>query len=297
MTGTAPGRDDRPPPSVPPVTVVVATRDRAPSLLRTLARLRALPDAPPVVVVDNGSSDGTPDAVRDAAPWARVIALGRNAGAGARTIGARAARTPFVAFSDDDSWWDPGALDAAVAVMRARPRVALVAAHVVVGPERRDDPVCLSMAAAGGVEKGEPVPVLGFLACAAVARREAFLAVGGYEERFGIGGEEELLAIDLAAGGWELVYVPGAVAVHDPAPRDGDGAGRRRVQARNAVWCAWLRRPVGSALGITAAHLRRGARDRAVMWGVADAVRDGAWVPARRRVVPAAVEARLRSLG
>jgi GT2 family glycosyltransferase len=285
-----------PRPAAPPVTVVVATRDRAPSLLRTLARLRALPAAPPVAVVDNGSSDGTPHAVRAGAPWARVIALGRNAGAAARTIGARSARTPFVAFSDDDSWWDPGALDAAVAVMRARPRVALVAAHVVVGRERRDDPVCLAMTGGAGVAGGEPVPVLGFLACAAVVRREAFLAVGGYEERFGIGGEEELLAIDLAAAGWDLVYVPEAVAVHDPAPRDGDGAARRRVQARNAVWCAWLRRPVGSALGVTAAHLRRGARDRAVMRGVADAVRDGGWVPARRRVVPAAVEARLRSL-
>jgi GT2 family glycosyltransferase len=278
------------------VTVVVATRDRGPSLLRTLERLRALPGRPPVVVVDNGSRDGTPAAVAAAAPWARVIALGRNAGAAARTAGARVAGTPFVAFADDDSWWEPGALGAAVAAMRARPRLALVAGHVVVGPERRDDPVSLEMAR-GAPAGGAPAPVLGFLACAAVVRREPFLAVGGFEERFGIGGEEELLAIDLAAAGWELVYLPGAVAVHHPAPRGGDGSARRRVQARNAVWCAWLRRPVASALAVTAAHLRRGARDRAVMAGLADAVRGGAWVPARRRVVPAGLEERLRALG
>jgi GT2 family glycosyltransferase len=279
------------------VTVVVATRDRRPSLLRTLERLRALPGRPPVVVVDNGSRDGTPAAVAAAAPWARVVALGRNAGAAARTAGARAAGTPFVAFSDDDSWWDPDALGAAVAAMRDRPRVALVAAHVVVGPERRDDPVSLEMARAPAPADGGPAPVLGFLACAAVVRRDPFLAVGGFEERFGIGGEEELLAIDLAAAGWELVYLPRAVAVHHPAPRAGDGAARRRVQARNAVWCAWLRRPAASALAVTAAHLRRGARDRAVMGGLADAVRGGAWVPARRRVVPAGLEERLRALG
>jgi GT2 family glycosyltransferase len=278
------------------VTVVVATRDRRPSLLRTLERLRALPGPPPVVVVDNGSRDGTPAAVAAAAPWARVIALGRNAGAAARTAGARAAVTPFVAFSDDDSWWDPEALSLAVGAMRARPRLALVAGHVVVGADRRDDPVSLAMARAAPAGGG-PAPVLGFLACAAIVRREPFLAVGGFEERFGIGGEEELLAIDLAAAGWELVYLPGAVAVHDPAPRNGDGAARRRVQARNAVWCAWLRRPAASALAVTAAHLRRGARDRAVMGGLADAVRGGAWVPARRRVVPAGLEERLRALG
>ena len=42
------------------VAVVVITRDRADDLLRTLDRLRRLPERPAVVVVDNGSGDGTP---------------------------------------------------------------------------------------------------------------------------------------------------------------------------------------------------------------------------------------------
>src|SRR5215218_1639459 len=50
------------------VTVVVISRDRRDSLLNTLARLRGLPQAPPVVVVDNASSDATDQAVRDNYP-------------------------------------------------------------------------------------------------------------------------------------------------------------------------------------------------------------------------------------
>ncbi len=48
------------------IAVVVATRNRRNSLLRTLARLRELPERPGIVVVDNGSTDGTSAAARAA---------------------------------------------------------------------------------------------------------------------------------------------------------------------------------------------------------------------------------------
>src|ERR1700712_420557 len=94
-------------------TVVMATRDRRQQVLGTLSRLTALPDQPPIILVDNGSADGTASAVRDRFPSVRVLELGENLGATGRTVGVRAAETPYVAFSDDDSWWAPGALQTA----------------------------------------------------------------------------------------------------------------------------------------------------------------------------------------
>ena len=50
------------------VTVVIATRNRRDELLRTLGRLTALPEQPPVIMVDNGSSDGSAEAAPGASP-------------------------------------------------------------------------------------------------------------------------------------------------------------------------------------------------------------------------------------
>ena len=72
------------------IGVVIATRDRRDILANSLARLSVLAESPAIVVVDNGSLDGTPDAVRRTHPAVRVIDLGSDAGPAARTIGARA---------------------------------------------------------------------------------------------------------------------------------------------------------------------------------------------------------------
>lgn len=282
-------------PPHPSVSVVIASRDRCRTLMRTLAHHAALPEHPRVVVVDDASSDGTARRVAREASWAHLIVLPRSAGAAARTAGVRAAPTPYVAFSDDDSWWAPGALTSAAAVLDRDPRIAVVCARVLVGPERREDPICRALAASP-LPAGPLGPsVMGFLACGAVVRREAYLAVGGFEERLGVGGEEELLAVDLVAAGWSLVYRDDVVAFHHPPARDDAGA-RRRRQARNALWCAWLRRPAARATAMTVAMARRAVTDRSARGGLVDAVRHGRWVVSRRRVVDPLTERSLAAV-
>src|SRR4051812_30954797 len=205
----------------PRVGVAIATRERYEDLVGTLERLRALPERPPVVVADNGSRDGTPDRVRARFPGLRVLELGENRGAGARNAAVEALGTPYVAFSDDDSWWAPGALARAAALFDAHPRLGLIAARILVGPGERLDPVCAAMERSPlhAGDGGPGRPVLGFVACGAIVRRAAYLGVGGFDARYGIGGEERPLATDLAAAGWDLRYVPGLVAPPPPARR------------------------------------------------------------------------------
>jgi GT2 family glycosyltransferase len=274
------------------ITVVVATRDRRDALARTLARLAALPERPAVVVVDNGSSDGTVAMVHERYPEIRIAALGGNAGAAARTAGVRLAGTPIVAFADDDSWWETGALPRAQRLFDTCPRLALLAARVLVGEARRLDPVCTDMADSPlGRDADLPGPsVLGFVACGTVVRRDAFLAAGGFHPRFGVGGEEELLALDLRARGLGLAYVPDVVAIHEPSPAR-DPSRRRTVQARNALWVAWLRRRPAVAVRDTLAAARIALADPAVRRGLAEALRGLPWVLRERRVVPPDVEA------
>ncbi|NWF31102.1 glycosyltransferase [Streptomyces sp. PKU-EA00015] len=280
----------------PRVGIVVITRNRCTSLLRTLDRLARLPERPPVAVVDNGSTDGTADAVRARHPGVCLLTPGRNLAAAGRTHGAASLGTPYVAFSDDDSWWEPGALDRAADLFDAHPRLGLLSAATLVGPERHPDPLNAAMSNSPlGREPDLPGrSVLGFLACAAVVRRAAFLQVGGFHPLLGVGGEEQLLAIDLEARGWGVAHCPDVVARHDPdgLPRPGRVA-RMRC---NALLTAWLRRPLRQAV-VQSAELALDARnDPQARRALADTARRLPAALARRHRVPARVEKRIRLL-
>jgi len=265
------------------VTVVVATRNRREQLATTLGR-----HAGPVILVDNGSDDGTPEFVRQRFPHIRVVTLGHNAGAAARNVGVKLAKTPFVAFADDDSYWADGSLRRAAEVLRAHPAAGLLAARVLVGPRACPDPVCAAMAAAplGAPADHAGPPVLGFLACAAVVRREAFLEVGGFNAALHVYGEEALLAVDLAAAGWQLSYVPSLVVHHLPTPAGRDPRGRIRREVRNRLLTALLRRPPHVIREVVATAWRDPVGRR----GLADAARMLPWALRHRRPLPPDVE-------
>jgi GT2 family glycosyltransferase len=284
-------------PASPRVSVVVITRDRAGEALRAVSELRALPEEPPVVVVDNGSTDGTVPLLASLSPGVQVLEAGCNLGSAGRNLGAGHTHTPYIAFSDDDSWWAPGALDRAADLLDHHPAVGLLMARVLVGAEKREDPICACLAASPLPRReGLPWPtLLGFMACGTVVRREAFSEVGGFELRLGVGGEEELLAIDLASRGWQIVYVADVVAHHHPSSQRNPG--RRSAQlVRNALWVAWLRRPARSALAATWRLGRAAIRDRDGRAGLRAALAGIPWVASRRRVVPAELEGLLQLL-
>lgn len=241
------------------VTVVVATRNRRDELLRTLGRHEA-----PVIVVDNGSTDGTPEGV-GALPGVTLIQLEHNHGAYARTVGAQRADTPYVAFADDDSWWAPGALERAARIMHDHPRLAVLAAQMRVLPRDELDPLCRLMAEAPfGYEPDLPGPsVLGFMACGVVMHRGAALAVGGFDDIVRFPGEEERVALDLAAAGLGLAYVDEVVAYHEPSPNRQSATARAAAMRRSSVLTAVMRRRwrvVGRELG---AAVRAGGIGRA----------------------------------
>jgi GT2 family glycosyltransferase len=181
-------------------------------------------------------------------------------------------------------------------LLDCHPGVALLAARVLL-PGGREDPTCAAMAAGPlGARTGLPGPrVLGFIACGAVVRRDAYLAAGGFHPRWGVGGEEAPLAAALADRGWDLAYVPELVAHHRPSPRR--DAGRRRTTAtRNDLWSAWTLRPAASALRATARELAVAARDPRRAAGVLEAARAAPWALRRRRPVGPRVAAELSRL-
>lgn len=281
------------PPRETRVTAVVLTCRRATELARTLARLTELPDRPAIVVVDNGSDHDTASLVRSRFPHVTLVHAPGNLGAAGRNLGVAVARTPHVAFCDDDTWWAPGSLAAAANLLDDHPLVAAVTARVLVGPEQREDPTCRLMADS---PLDAPValpgrPILGLLAGATAFRRDAFVSAGGYHPRYFLGGEEALLALDVCRAGAWLVYAPHLTVHHYPSIRR-DASTRLSVSTRNAVWTAWLRWPAGAALAHTVRMLPRLWRER----GVARAFAGLPWILRERRAIPPHVERMRRQL-
>lgn len=248
-----------------------------------------------MIVVDNASSDGTADAA-SSVPGVEVVRLGRNCGAAARNHAVLRLQTPYVAFSDDDSWWAPGALARAERLFKRHPQLGLIAGRIMVGPDGRVDPGCEAMNRSPlGHPPGCPGPaVLGFIACGAIVRRSAFLDAGGFDPALHIAGEETLLALDMASSGWDLAYVDDVVAHHHPYPDSREG--RRTLELRNQLWITWLRRPVPLAMrltGRTAWHARRQGEARAALRGIVPLIPR---VLRSRERLPASVETMMRVL-
>lgn len=279
------------------VTVVVLTYNRVQEVLRTLHYLSHLEEHPPIIVVDNGSNDGTALQVAERYPWVTIIGLDSNIGAAARNAGVERAGTPYVALCDDDTWWATGSLERAADVLDQHESIAVITAKVLIGPEEREDPTSAHMADSPLRRPlGFPgPPIMGFLAGASLIRRDALLQVGGFEPKLFLGGEEALVAYDLAEAGWAMMYLPTAVVHHHPS-RLRDSIARRRLLLRNALWTAWLRRPLAGVWRETRNALAQVRLDANLRPAFVDALRGIGWIAWRRRQVSARVEEQIRLL-
>lgn len=277
-------------------TAAVITHNRCASLLRTLDQLAGLPERPPVIVVDNASTDGTSEVIAGL-PQVRAVYADGNLGAVARNVAVEHASTPYVAFCDDDTWWEPGAMDRAATLLDEHPALAVVTGRIIRQPAGREDPVVAEMRDSPLPRPPWlPGPALGsFMAGASMVRVSAFREAGGFSRRLWLDGEEELLATDLMNLGWHMCFADDVVVNHRPSPVR-DTHRRRRRGIRNTLWSAWLRRPVGSALRHTAWLLRTVPRDLASTRAFAEALGGLGWVVRERAAVRDDVERRLRTL-
>jgi len=273
------------------ITIVIVTRNRIDTLLWTLDKLTNLPQKPPIIVVDNASTDGTPDRVKAAYPPVTVLALDQNKWCSARNDGVALAKTPLVSFCDDDSFWEPDALTKAATYFRKYPHLGVLAGKILIGDSQEVDSVCDAM-------KNSPLtdprplpgpPVLGFVCCAVVVRREAFLSIGGFDSRFAIAGEERMFSVDMRTKGWSLAYAEDMVAHHYPSPLR-NVAQRTRHITRDTLWYYWLRRPAYYAFRHTMLILKQMTSDINVRQGFWEALKAAPAILLDREVVPRPIE-------
>lgn len=221
--------------TAPAIAVVIVTYNSADDVHATLAALAdQLRERDELLVVDNGSTDGTPDVVRRELPQARVIQTARNAGfAEGCNIGVDASHAELVLLLNPDTVPQPGFLDELRAIATSHPTWGTWQALVTLpgGTEVNTQGNLvhfLGFGWAGG--NGRPVseaptePVeVGFTSGAAmVVRRAAWDAVGGFQPHYFMYGEDLDLSLRLRLQGWGVGLAPAARATHDYEFTKGD---------------------------------------------------------------------------
>jgi GT2 family glycosyltransferase len=179
--------------------------------------------------------------------------------------------------------------------MRAHPRLAVLVARVLVGPEQRPDPVCAEMAASPlGTPRDLPGPaLLGFIACGALVRTQAFTAVGGFDSVVRFPGEEERLALDLVAAGWGISYVDSLTVHHHPSPARHSPEERRAAIWRSRLLTAVMRLPWAGVLRTVGEAVAVGASGRV---GLRRALPDVPAALRSRQVLPPSVLGELQRI-
>jgi len=228
------------------VRVVVVTYNPGDELA---AFLSSLPEATTatyeVLLADNGSTDGAPQAAAADDPSVTLLETGGNLGYGkAANLGASGAGTDWVVVANPDVRWRPGALDALLEAGERWPQAGCLGPAIVTGrstgrstgqdalyPSARAFPTLgrgTGHALAGWwwpsnpwtrsyrAEAGAPVEgSVGWLSGSCMLlRREAFAAVGGFDPIYFMFCEDMDLCRRLAEAGWTNVYVPDAVVEH-----------------------------------------------------------------------------------
>jgi GT2 family glycosyltransferase len=225
-----------------------------PECLRSLAGQERRPDR--VVVVDNGSGDGSLDQALDRFPGTEAIRLGTNIGfAAANNVALRACGDcEWVALLNPDAFPAPSWLAALAAAAERNPGCAAFASQL--RSATRDDLLdgCgdayhvsgLAWRAGHGTPPGPGRPREVFSACAAAAlyRRQALLEIGGFDERYFCYFEDVDAGFRLRLRGHGCLYVPEAVARHVGSASSGKGSDFATYHGhRNLVWTFFKNMP------------------------------------------------------
>ena len=256
--------------------------------------LKSLADnaARPVVVIDNGSSDGSAELVRREFPDVDLrVEPNRGYGAGAN-LAVRLLATPYVLLLNPDTEVAPGTARALASYLEEHPYVAVAGPRLVNGEGVYEPsahafptPISLLVQESGlsrrlGLRRGEwqAGPADWVLGAAVAIRCAAFDAVGGFDEGYVLYQEEVDLCHRLRAVGWETHYAPVATVVHV----GGVSTSRREAETfaqfvRSTQRFARLRlsrrRAVGVSVVLAAVLVARIARDTLQLALVRDRVR------------------------
>lgn len=236
------------------ISLVVITRNTRDLLLGLLRSIHedssAIAETEEIIVVDNGSSDGTPEAVHGQFPEVQVIRNERNTGFAAAVNQAwRKARGEIILLLNSDTRLIKGELIPLIRFMVENPSVGVAGPALVyedMSPQRSFAPIpsliqeivprflleLVSPDRYGGKAWGskEPEPVDSLIGAALVIRRSALEAVHGFDERFFFFLEETDFCRRVRLSGLQVIFFPSARIIHYQGKTVGANWAKGRIE-------------------------------------------------------------------
>jgi glycosyltransferase involved in cell wall biosynthesis len=220
---------------------MITTRNRKDELRTALRSAFAQTVPVEVLVIDDGSTDGTAAMVRDEFPQARVVRHDESRGLIVRrNDGVRASSTNIVISIDDDAAFSSGETVRKTLSEFSDDRIGAVAMPYVDvnrGPEVRQQ----------APADGATYVTDRFIGTAHAVRRDIFLRVGGYREELVHQGEEGDFCLRMLAAGY-VVRLGSADPIHHFESPRRDFRRMDYYGARNALWFVWQNVPMPYAL-------------------------------------------------
>jgi GT2 family glycosyltransferase len=178
-----------------------------------------------IVLVDNGSSDGSAEFVRMHFPEVQLVELDENRGfAGGNNAGLAYCSGKYIALLNNDAELDPGWLCQMLDVLERQPDVGLCSSRIYIKETTLVDSIGDRFTTAftgtklGENQSGElfdsPVPIQGVCAAAAIYRKQMLDEIGFFDDDLFLNYEDTDLNMRAWLRGWKCVYVPEARVVH-----------------------------------------------------------------------------------
>jgi GT2 family glycosyltransferase len=180
-----------------------------------------------VILVDNASSDGSAELAAQKFPHIRIIRNGDNRGFGqGNNIGAQAATGDYLVFLNPDTIVGPRWLEALITALEAEPRAGLATSKILLMNDPEQINTCgntihlTGLALCRGLRHSKDAfsrreSVAAVSGAAFAIRRELFEQLGGFNEDFFLYMEDTDLSWRARLAGWDCLYVPESVVLHD----------------------------------------------------------------------------------
>lgn len=229
------------------VSIIIITFNREVGLEKALTYLMKKTEYfEEIILVDNGSTDGTIRMVRKKFPVIKLIRLHKNSGvAEARNIGAINAKNNLILFLDDDGYFNLESIPILINQFKKNDKLAAIGCEIIEVPS--DDIFTLNFKDFK-LNKEKVYFTYYFWGTAFILRKDYFLKVGMFPDYFFYSNEENDLSLRLIKYGFEILHCNFSIMFHYKSPIQRPNYRKTFYYYRNKQYEIWRNLPFAAAV-------------------------------------------------